>query len=211
MSLHLEPHEAERRAVVEQHDEDDAARDVREIHRLLLALVEERVEVVLADQSRQLIVGAEIGGGERRERGRDRTVGCSPTVATSCPVRSTSSAHRALQSYRKRSSDCVIAPKSSSVNDQLAAPTGMCPYPSRVMAAHAAGAASPAAGGRARVPSHVVAQKMRRRRCRPPAQVSQGRQAPERMAAEQVAPLTAVSVDSRRPLRALAQTETPAP
>ena len=67
---HLEAHEAERRAVVEQHDEDDAARDVGEVHRLLLALVEERVEIVLADQLRQLIVGAEIGGGERRERGR---------------------------------------------------------------------------------------------------------------------------------------------
>ena len=66
--LHLEAHEAERRAVVEQHDENDAARDVGEVHRLLLALVEQRVEVVLADQLRELIVGAEVGRGERRER-----------------------------------------------------------------------------------------------------------------------------------------------
>src|SRR5690242_3403174 len=49
--------------------------------------------------------------------------GCSPTVATSCPDRSTSSAQRALLSVRNFWSECVIAPKSSSVNDQLAEPT----------------------------------------------------------------------------------------
>jgi hypothetical protein len=46
-------------------------------------------------------------------------------VATSCPVRSTSNAHRALQSVRNRSNALVIARKSSSVNDQLAARTGI--------------------------------------------------------------------------------------
>ena len=65
--LHLEAHESERRAVVEQHDEDHAPRDVGEVHRLLLALVEQRVEIVLADQLRQLVVGAEVGRGERGE------------------------------------------------------------------------------------------------------------------------------------------------
>ena len=51
--------------------------------------------------------------------------GRSPTVATSCPVRSTSSAQRALQSVRNRSNARVISAKSSSVNDQLDEPTGI--------------------------------------------------------------------------------------
>src|SRR5215207_6251943 len=52
-------------------------------------------------------------------------LGFSPTVVTSCPLRSTTSAQRALLSYRNRCSSWLIAPKSSSVNDQLVAPTGM--------------------------------------------------------------------------------------
>src|SRR5258708_6680007 len=68
--LHLQPDQAERRSIVEQHDEDDSPGDVREIHRFLLALMEERVEVRFPNELRQLIVGAEIGGGERREGGR---------------------------------------------------------------------------------------------------------------------------------------------
>jgi hypothetical protein len=64
---HLESNETERRAVVEQHDENDAARDVGQVHRFLLALMEQRAEIVLADQLRELVVGAEIGGGERGE------------------------------------------------------------------------------------------------------------------------------------------------
>ena len=67
---HLESDEAERGPVVEQHDENDAARDIREVHRLLFALVKERVEIVFADQFRELVVRAEVGGGQRRERRR---------------------------------------------------------------------------------------------------------------------------------------------
>src|SRR5471032_1066922 len=51
--------------------------------------------------------------------------GCSPTVATSCPERSTRSAQRALLSKRNFWSEVVIAPKSSSVNDQLPEPTAI--------------------------------------------------------------------------------------
>src|SRR5205823_3935459 len=46
----------------------------------------------------------------------------SPTVVTSCPERSTSSAQRDFVSPRKRRRDSVIAVKSSWVNDQLAVP-----------------------------------------------------------------------------------------
>src|SRR5262245_59660558 len=52
-------------------------------------------------------------------------LGRSPTVAMSWPLRSTSKVQRALHSPRNRSSAVVIAPKSSSVNDQLAAPTSI--------------------------------------------------------------------------------------
>src|SRR5438093_10194372 len=48
--------------------------------------------------------------------------GVSPTVATSWPVRSTSSAHRAFESRRKACRCCWICLKSFSLNDQLAAP-----------------------------------------------------------------------------------------
>ena len=41
-----------------------------QVHRLRVALMEERVEVRLADELRQLVVGAEIGGGQRGERHR---------------------------------------------------------------------------------------------------------------------------------------------
>src|SRR3989304_1242889 len=61
--------------------------------------------------------------------------GCPPPVATSWPDRSTSSAQRALLSKRNFWSEVGIAPKSSSVKDQLAAPTAMptpsFPLPSR--------------------------------------------------------------------------------
>ena len=69
--LDPEPDEAQRRAVVEERDEDHPARDVREVHRLLLALMEQRVEVRLADEPRQLVIGTEIG---RRQSGKRRRV-----------------------------------------------------------------------------------------------------------------------------------------
>ena len=61
--------QAERRAVVEQDHEDDPAGDVGQVHRLLLALVEEAAELRLADHPGQLVVGAEVGGGERGKGG----------------------------------------------------------------------------------------------------------------------------------------------
>src|SRR5205809_2101819 len=48
--------------------------------------------------------------------------GVSPTVATSWPVRSTSSAQRAFESRRNACRCCWICLKSFSLNDQLAAP-----------------------------------------------------------------------------------------
>jgi hypothetical protein len=56
-------------AIVEEDHEDHAAGNVREIHGFLLALVKERVELGLADEAGELVVGAEVGGGERREGG----------------------------------------------------------------------------------------------------------------------------------------------
>jgi hypothetical protein len=68
--LHLEPHETQGGSVVEQHDQDHAPGHIGEIHRLFLALMEQRIEVGLADQPGKLIVGAEISGRQRGERGR---------------------------------------------------------------------------------------------------------------------------------------------
>ena len=61
----------ERRAVVEKRDQDDPAGDVRQVHGLLLALMEQRVEIRFADEPGQLVIGAEIG---RRQRGKSRRV-----------------------------------------------------------------------------------------------------------------------------------------
>jgi hypothetical protein len=47
--LHPQPDESERGAIVEEHDEDDAAGDIGEVHGLLLALMEQHAEVTLAD------------------------------------------------------------------------------------------------------------------------------------------------------------------
>ena len=68
--LDPELHQAQRRAVVEQHDQDDPPRHVRQVHRLPLALVEQRAELGLAEHPGQLVVGAEVGRRERGERGR---------------------------------------------------------------------------------------------------------------------------------------------
>src|SRR5664279_1977561 len=69
-SLHFQSHESERRPVVEENDENHAARDVYQIHRLLLALMEEGAELGLAYQARELVVGAEVGGRQGGEGGR---------------------------------------------------------------------------------------------------------------------------------------------
>src|ERR1051325_1677694 len=67
--LALQLHQAERGTLVEQHHQDDALRHIGEEHGLLLALMDERGELVLPDHLGELVVGAEVGGGERRERG----------------------------------------------------------------------------------------------------------------------------------------------
>src|SRR2546430_213496 len=65
----LELHETQGGALVEQHDEDHALGHVGEEHRLLLALVHQGGELVLADHFGKLVVGAEVGGGEGGEGG----------------------------------------------------------------------------------------------------------------------------------------------
>lgn len=67
---HLQSHESEGRPVVEQDDENDAPRDIREQHRFPFALVEERIEIRFTDELRQLIVRTEVGRRECSERGR---------------------------------------------------------------------------------------------------------------------------------------------
>src|SRR5690349_3700017 len=66
----LELHEAEGGALVEQDDEDHALRHVGEEHGFLLTLMDQGRELVLADHFRELVVGAEVGGGEGSEGGR---------------------------------------------------------------------------------------------------------------------------------------------
>src|SRR5438876_1199888 len=68
-SLALELHEAQGGTLVEQHDEDHALRHVGEKHRLLLPLMHQGGELVLTDHFGELVVGAEVGGGERGEGG----------------------------------------------------------------------------------------------------------------------------------------------
>jgi hypothetical protein len=159
----------ERRAVVEQDDEDDPPGHVGEEHRLALALVEERREVLLADQLRQLVVGAEVGRRQRRERGGVEGRRLADR-AHQLPARSTRRAQRALLSYRKRCSDPLIARKSSSVNDQLTAPEGMprsegdgrtrlAPRLARERRLHRGqGLPAPPPQQRVRLPAHVVAE-----------------------------------------------------
>ncbi len=62
-----QPNEAEGGARVEEHHQDHPLRHVRQVHRLLLALVEERGELVLADHRGELVVGGEVRGGQRGE------------------------------------------------------------------------------------------------------------------------------------------------
>ena len=123
--LHLEAYEPERRAVVEQHHENHPPGDVGEIHRLLLALVEQRAEVVLADQLRQLVVGAEVGGGERGEGGGVEVRRLADRGDELAGAVDEQSAARVGTRRETGPARVVIAPKSSSVNDQLAAPTGI--------------------------------------------------------------------------------------
>src|SRR5437867_1818131 len=63
----------------------------------------------------------------REAKAAESNWGGSPTVATSWPVRSTSSAQRAFASPRNACKCCWICLKSFSENDQLAAPAIRCP------------------------------------------------------------------------------------
>src|SRR6266550_7752862 len=93
--------------------------------------------------------------------------GVSPTVATSWPVRSTSSAHRAFESRRKACRCCWICLKSFSLNDQLAAPViallgsllpHLAPRVQRLRDRHAVGILQIAPHGQAaRDPGHAHA------------------------------------------------------
>src|SRR5450432_458252 len=116
--------------------------------------------------------------------------GCSPTVATSCPERSTSIAHRALLSYKNCWSDRMIAPRSSSVNDQLAAPTGI-EGPSDEGLFHLAQEtlATTAQLG-TRFAGYVVTQQHHVLGTRRPTDVPQSRQTAPGARAEQVVPVT---------------------
>src|SRR5688572_11532933 len=120
-------------------------------------------------------------------------VGFSPTVVTSCPLRSTTSAQRALLSYRNRCSSWLIAPKSPSVNDQLVAPTGMdlVVGPKRLgqlaldPIEESAGAALEIV---ALLPANVFLEQASRFRRPLPAKVAQCRKPTHRTRAEQIPP-----------------------
>src|SRR5512138_2176446 len=63
------PHEAERRALVEDDDEDDPLPDDGDVDVVLLALVEEDGELLLADELREAVRRRDVAGGEGREGG----------------------------------------------------------------------------------------------------------------------------------------------
>ena len=70
--LDAQAHEAERAAVVEDHDQDDALGDQRHVEVVALALVEVDREVFLADDLREAAGRGDAAGGERGEaRGVD--------------------------------------------------------------------------------------------------------------------------------------------
>ena len=70
--------------------------------------MKERVEIRLADQARELIVGAEVRGSQTRERWRVEARLVSPAVVTNCAA--TIDDQRALRlrrRSRKRSRTCI--------------------------------------------------------------------------------------------------------
>src|ERR1041384_1325710 len=111
--------------------------------------------------------------------------GCSPTVATSCPVRSTRSAQRALQSVRNRSNERVMAPKSSSVNDQLVEPTAIRVLGEVILHASQQLLAAPPER-RVSLPSNVVGENPKAVGTRPTAEVPERGQPTHPPGAEQV-------------------------
>jgi hypothetical protein len=90
-----------------------------------------------------------------------------------------------LLSNRKRSSDFVIAPKSSSVNDQLAAPTGI--RTSREIRLHTPQQPlCTTAKSWPSLPAHVLREEPRRIDTGTPADVAERRQTADGTLAEQV-------------------------
>src|SRR3954468_12160825 len=71
--LHAEADETDGRARIEDYHQQKTPRDVGDVNRLFLALVKKAGEIVFADQLGELVVGAVIGGRQRRERGRIET------------------------------------------------------------------------------------------------------------------------------------------
>src|SRR4051812_10849196 len=65
--------EIDGRARIEDYHQQKTPRDVGDVNRLFLALVKKAGEIVFADQLGELVVGAVIGGRQRRERGRIET------------------------------------------------------------------------------------------------------------------------------------------
>ena len=66
--LHAQAHEAEGGALVEDHDQDHALGHDRDVDVVLLALVEEDRELLLADEAGQAVGGGHVAGGERGQR-----------------------------------------------------------------------------------------------------------------------------------------------
>ena len=67
-ALDAQAHQAERGAGVEDHDEDHPVADERDVHVVLLALVEEDRELFFAEELGEAARGGDVAGGERGER-----------------------------------------------------------------------------------------------------------------------------------------------
>src|SRR6185369_6557799 len=63
-AAHAEPDEAEARALVEDHDEDDALRDDRDVDVVVLAFVRENRELFFANQPREAVGRGDVAGGQ---------------------------------------------------------------------------------------------------------------------------------------------------
>src|SRR5712692_5841711 len=125
--------------------------------------------------------------------------GASPTVATSCPVRSTINAVRALASRRKRVRIAWRRCASSSRNDQLEAPP-LTAAPSFEGCLHPANEGlGPAAEHRLGLPGEVVPEQSDRLHPLLPREEAERAEAPERLVAEQVLAVTGEAILGEEP------------
>src|SRR5262245_2754290 len=65
-----EPDKTEARTLVEDHDEDDALRDDRDVNVVVLAFVRENRELLLADQPREAVGRGDVARGQARQTRR---------------------------------------------------------------------------------------------------------------------------------------------